>query len=477
MRKIFFILSILFSQEVHQGIILYTPFNTLDSTITTYLVDYNFNEINSWEHGYRVSPASMGYLMQDSTLWYPSRVSNPSMESGGVGGKIQHIDWNNNIIWEYIIANDSLQHHHDIEPLPNGNILIIAWNRKSLEEAQSMGRQTIETPLQQMWSESIFEIQPIGLDSANIVWEWHLWDHLIQDVDPNLPNYGMISEHPELMNINLGEVGFGDGALGFGNADWIHFNAIDYNEELDQIALSSRMMNEIYIIDHSTTTEEAAGHSGGNSGKGGDFLYRWGNPQNYNRGNESNQILGIQHGINWIDQGYPGEGNLIIFNNMHYANNSAVIEISPPIELDGNYTLNEEGLYGPETWEWMFYNPNIIEGQIIQSGAFRLDNGNTFITTFNANFFEVSYNGELLFEYLYPEINAKINRAQKYAENYLINQNIGDLNNDQEVNVLDIIVLVDIIISEQSFIELGDVNFDETIDVLDIILLINQILN
>ena len=192
MRKIFFILSILFSQEVHQGIILYTPFNTLDSTITTYLVDYNFNEINSWEHGYRVSPASMGYLMQDSTLWYPSKVSNPSMESGGVGGKIQHIDWNNNIIWEYIIANDSLQHHHDIEPLPNGNILIIAWNRKSLEAAQSMGRQTIETPLQQMWSESIFEIQPIGLDSANIVWEWHLWDHLIQDVDPNLPNYGMI---------------------------------------------------------------------------------------------------------------------------------------------------------------------------------------------------------------------------------------------------------------------------------------------
>ena len=59
-------------------------------------------------------------------------------------------------------------------------------------------------------------------------------------------------------------------------------------------------MNEIYVIDHSTTTEEAAGHSGGLSGKGGDILYRWGNPQNYQRGNSQDQILISQHSVNWI---------------------------------------------------------------------------------------------------------------------------------------------------------------------------------
>ena len=61
-------------------------------------------------------------------------------------------------------------------------------------------------------------------------------------------------------------------------ADWLHTNAIAYNPQRDEIALSVLGNNEIWIIDHSTTTEEARGSTGGNSGKGGDILYRWGNP-------------------------------------------------------------------------------------------------------------------------------------------------------------------------------------------------------
>ncbi|GIR57077.1 MAG: hypothetical protein CM15mP64_4890 [Candidatus Neomarinimicrobiota bacterium] len=40
------------------------------------------------------------------------------------------------------------------------------------------------------------------------------------------------------------------------NGDWKHLNSIDYNEDLDQIIISSRHHDEIYIIDHSTTMKK-----------------------------------------------------------------------------------------------------------------------------------------------------------------------------------------------------------------------------
>ena len=126
----------------------------------------------------------------------------------------------------------------------------------------------------------VIEVKPTGPSSGDIVWEWYVWDHLIQDYDPSQHNYGDVEEHPELIDINFGSY----------NADWIHTNSIDYNEEFDQILLSSRTFSEIWVIDHSTTTEEAAGHTGGNSGMGGDILYRWGNPHAYRAGREDSPV-------------------------------------------------------------------------------------------------------------------------------------------------------------------------------------------
>jgi hypothetical protein len=37
----------------------------------------------------------------------------------------------------------------------------------------------------------------------------------------------------------------------------------------------------LWVIDHQTTTAQAASHTGGRYNKGGDLLYRWGNPQTY----------------------------------------------------------------------------------------------------------------------------------------------------------------------------------------------------
>ena len=460
--------------DVFDGMTLYSPTQagSANGSFYSYLVDNDMNIINSWSHPR--GAASMPYLLRDSTLIYPYKVANPTMNSGGVGGGISKYTWDGELIWNYQVSNQTYQHHHDVEPLPNGNILIIAWEKKTASEAYAVGRESIDNSLNVMWSEAILELEPVGTGDANIVWEWHIWDHLIQDVDPDLPNYGVIADHPELQDINYGNAG-GNGGPGGANGDWKHFNAVAYNEDLDQIALSSRHHDEIYIIDHSTTTEEAAGHTGGNSGMGGDFLYRWGNPQNYNRGNNSDQILDDQHGVNWIPQGYPGEGNLILFNNRHSGNNSsAALEFITPINDNGTYNISGNNPYGPNTYTWIHQGGFHSD---VQSGAFRQPNGNTLISDANSSYvFEVTYDGEIVWE-LNAGNNVMIPRAQKYGYDYFDNDILlGDLNNDQIINVLDIISTVNIVLGVDSYNPSGDMNQDGIINVLDIVSLVSIIL-
>tara|TARA_Y100001970_G_scaffold274493_1_gene374309 strand:+ start:5 stop:844 length:840 start_codon:yes stop_codon:yes gene_type:complete len=279
------------------------------------------------------------------------------------------------------------------------------------------------------------------------------------------------------MNINQGNVGSGDGP-GSSNADWIHVNAIDYNEALDQIVISSRFMSEIYIIDHSTTVEEAASHEGGNSGKGGDFLYRWGNPQIYNRGNNSDQILDDQHSVNWIPEGYQGEGNLILFNNRHQGNQSAGLEFEPPLMDDGNYTLLGNQPYGPQEPTWV-YHPGPGWHTNVQGGAFRLPNGNTLLTVCDdAEIYEVTYEGQQVWEYTHSGNNTMIARAQKYAIGAFDQEIIlGDINGDEILNVLDVILIVNMALGTAEIDLNGDMNDDGGINVLDIVLLVNIILS
>ena len=290
-----------------------------------------------------------------------------------------------------------------------------------------------------------------------------------------MDNYGIISEHPELFDINCGAAGSNGGPGGQANGDWIHVNAIDYNADLDQLVFSSRFQGEIFIIDHSTTSEEAASHSGGNSGKGGDFLYRWGRPNNYNQGDNSYNILSAQHGVNWIPDGYPGAGNLILFNNEHSGNDAAVLEIETPLQANGSYELLENQAYGPESWSWIY---DYSLSSPMQSGAFRLPNGNTFITeAADATITEVDLNGNIVFSYEYPSNNAIIARASKYAPEFFDSPYIlGDVNGDETIDVLDVVQTVNIVLGSMNSTPAADLNEDGTVNVLDVIQLINVII-
>ena len=474
-------LGVIFSQNAFEGYTLFTPQTMGGNGATTYLIDNDENIIQSWWH--TNGPASMPYLipgeepgLENTLLVYPYRVDNPTMDTGGTGGAFEVLTWDGHLVWEYTLSNEMYQHHHDIEPLPNGNILLIAWERKTAAEAYAKGREIINNPLNEMWSTAILEIAHDGNGGGEIVWEWHLWDHLIQDVDPNAENYGVVADHPELFNINVGDAGSSSAGPGGSNADWMHFNAIDHHVEWDQISICSRYQDEIFVIDHSTTTEEAASHSGGNSGKGGDFLYRWGNPQNYNRGDESNHILSNQHSINWIPTGFPGENNFILFNNVHNGNpaqgESAVLELTLPVDAMGNYFIEDGEPFGPDYISWIYEGEGFFSS--FQSGSFRLPNGNTLITDADsAHIFEVTTEGEIVWEYTYSGTNIAIPRAQKYnIADFMI---LGDTNYDGSVNILDVVYIIALIL-DGNYIFAGDMNQDGSLNILDTVSLVNLIL-
>ena len=104
-------------------------------------------------------------------------------EGGGIGGGLEKIDWNGNVVWSYLYNSESYHQHHDIEPLPNGNILILAWEYKTAEEAVEQGRNPNLLEDNELWPEHIIEIEPVGNNDANIVWEWHLWLFIYKDLD------------------------------------------------------------------------------------------------------------------------------------------------------------------------------------------------------------------------------------------------------------------------------------------------------
>lgn len=385
----------------------YTLFAPSTST-TTYLIDQDGKAVNSWFSQYQPMPS---YLVGSSLagpggtdetgLYEPGDMlrsgqvnwaldangqlvdGDPTqpgvqrvpllkqMAAPGGSGIVELYNWEGDLKWQFALnevasvnagytGTPDRRLHHDIELMPNGHILMIAWERFSQEQAVAHGRNPgllQAADRSELWPDMVIEVdpslnRPVDVDGDGetdllisgknaIVWQWHLWDHVVQDDYPNKPNYGSIAAHPHKADLNYVPVDEGSGGQ---LADWTHFNGIDYNPHLDQIVVSSREFSEFWVIDHSTTTAEAAGSTGGRSGMGGDIIYRWGSPHVYGRGTLADQQMRFQHDPTWIDRGRPGEQNFLIFDNgwnrAGAESWSQVLEIDAPD--DQQWVLNND---------------------------------------------------------------------------------------------------------------------------------------
>ncbi len=412
--------------ESYDGYTLFSPEYSTD----TYLINKDGKTVHSWKSEYLLG---LGYhLLENGSLIRTCLTEiNPTFPLNGGTGRIEMFDWNGTLIWEFELSNNHKCLHHEIDIMPNGNILMLAWELKSDYEAISAGRNPLLIPAGALWTSFIIEVEPIYPKGGNIVWEWHVWDHLVQDYDPAKNNYGIVKDHPELIDINFG--------IPLGLVDLHHLNSLDYNEEFDQILISSHILNEIWIVDHNTTIEEAESHTGGKYGKGGDLLYRWGNPQAYQAGNEYNQKFFGQHDAQWIEEGCPGKGNILVFNNgltrldSFY---SSVDEIVPPVDSDGNYYLENGSAYGPREpiWSYTAEEPTDFFAPITSS-AQRLPNGNTLICDgSNGVFFEVTLDKDVVWKYInfYPNtLTTQVAKIDLYPLDY---PGLGDFNIKQVNN-------------------------------------------
>ena len=217
---------------------------------TTVAIDQTGATVRTWTGAGQGS--SVGYLRADGSLVRPCVYSAGALSSAGRGGRIQVFGPSGALQNDLIVASSTTQQHHDIRPMPNGNILCIVWDVRSIDEQSAAGRVNATAAV---WSEQILELRPTGASTYDVVWQWKLWDHLVQDAAPGSANYGSVAGHPELVDANNNPAA--------SPVDWIHMNSIDYDPVRDEIVVSSRSWSELWVIDHSTTTAQAATHAGG----------------------------------------------------------------------------------------------------------------------------------------------------------------------------------------------------------------------
>jgi len=473
----------------------YKLFAPLNGT-QTFLIDNDGNMINSWVDENVVGNSV--YMLENGTLLRCS--DNGPLDggpaAGGDGGCVSIFDWDNTLLWKY--CHNTLEHrlHHDIEPMPNGNILMISWEVKSNAEALAAGRDPAFITDQdgEVWPLWIIEVEPDlnTSDQGTIVWEWRAWDHLVQDFDSSMPNYGVVGDNPGKIDLNYGRDG---------RADWLHCNGIDYNEDLDQIVISTPFNNEIWIVDHSLSTEEAATDAG-------DLLYRWGNPMAYDRGTVDDRELWFPHDVRWVPAGYPGEGNITVFNNGNGrpVGYSRADEIIPPINADGTYEL-DGNTYGPDQAIIIYEAP--VQTDFYSSGLSGVERtleGTTLICMgrgsgtdpVGGQFFEVDAAGEVIWRYINPvtpggplqqgETAAGQNafRCSQYRSDYagFSGQDMtpqgplelpgpcdGDADGDGDADVGDVLAIIDQFGSEG--VSDADVNDDLIVDVTDLLQVIS----
>jgi hypothetical protein len=384
----------------------YTLFGTRGKT---YLIDMEGHVVHTWNIGTNPRFTEGGTLLD-------AVGGNPSSQNVW-----QELDWNGNTVWQYTESRSAYHGHHDFTKIYNPKLadstfLYIANKDLTAQQCLDAGCDPSHNYTGAQM-DAIVEVDMQG----NVVWEWCFFDHVVQDIDPTKPTYGVIANTPGKIDLNIR-----------GNpvkSDWMHCNSLDYNQDLDLVVVNS-VHGEFYVIDHGNTfvANDPVASIALAAGSAGDFKYRFGDPAKYDKGDPPSVLdnwekataghkqLGGSHNIQWIRTGLPGAGNFLVFSNnqnlFELSAQSYVVEINPYLNSAGVVTgsfvnppdagyrvvnspdanLMKEKKNVSKQIVWTFSSRNNTSFySTIGSGAQRLPNGNTLVCSMNdGHFFEVA---------------------------------------------------------------------------------------
>jgi hypothetical protein len=400
----------------------------------SYLLDMEGRVVHSWPIG--TNP----HLLSDGSVLDAAN-DDPSGFSG-----FKQVSWDGTTVWSYLDTRSTYHPHHDFARIWNAKLgkattLYIANKDFTYAELVAAGADPIRTPSTGGQLDAIVEVD----SSGTVVWEWCFLDHVVQDLDATKANYvgagKTIADFPGRLDINL--------AGHTMKKDWLHCNALDYNPSLDQIVIDS-VQGELYVIDHGNTF--VAGSPAASialaASSVGDFLYRFGDPARYGQGTKpriledwtlsttGNKQLGGSHDVQWIAEGLPGAGHLLIFDNAQYLSEhtaqSYVMEIDPYLDATGSDTGHyvnppDAGYVTVTSPAVTDKTPKLISKQVVWSyssksnltifshigcSAQRLPNGNTLICADTEGYIlEVTPEGEAVWDYIVPLVKGAVLEA------------------------------------------------------------------
>ena len=397
----------------------YTVYRTPDDKGVV-LIDMNGNVVRRW-----TDVVGLGRILPDGHIM---GVAAEEFPNGNDGAELVQQDWDGNVIWSFNRteqmetedgrASWSARLHHDWQregfhagyyapdnspDIRGGKTLILA--HKNMMVPEISGRRLNDD-----------YILEVSWDGA-LLWDWLASDHVDEMGLSEAARRAIRQSGAEGRPLTTGV----DMDVVIRSQDWLHINSATYlgpnrwydkgDERFhpDNVIISSRHANIVAII-----------------ARNGEIVWRMGPDFRETEALlEIGQVIG-QHHPHIIPTGLPGAGNLMVFDNGGAAgygeptpvapdgrNNvarrsSRVLEIDPvTMEIVWEYSMS-----GHSSFRFLSWNVGAAQ---------RLPNGNTLITEGSAGrAFEVTVDGEIVWEYLNPYFYASDNTRHNIYRAYRV---------------------------------------------------------